>query len=96
MKKVSALHVMLQGSRVGELVDAPGRGIYFSYDPSWLANGFNLAPLYMDFSSAPQLAADTLMFGGLQGGVSDSLPDVHCPTPAQSYKTPADNRCRLS
>lgn len=75
MKKVSALHVMLQGSRVGELVDAPGRGIYFSYDPSWLANGFNLAPLYMDFSSAPQLAADTLMFGGLQGVFSDSLPD---------------------
>lgn len=69
MKTVSALHVMLQGSHVGELVDAPGRGIYFSYDPSWLANGFNLAPLYMDFSSTPQLAADELLFGGLPGGV---------------------------
>ena len=75
MKTVSALHVMLQGSYVGELVDAPGRGIYFSYDPSWLANGFNLAPLYMDFSSTPQLAADELLFGGLPGAFSDSLPD---------------------
>ena len=75
MKPVTALHVMLQGSRIGELVDAPGRGIYFSYDPSWLANGFNLAPLHMDFSSTPQLAADGALFGGLPGAFSDSLPD---------------------
>ncbi len=38
MKPVNALHVMLQGSKVGELVDARGRGIYFSYDADWLAN----------------------------------------------------------
>jgi len=75
MKPVTALHVMLQGSRVGELVDIPRKGLYFSFDPSWLLKGFNLAPLHMEFSSRPQLAADTTLFNGLHGAFSDSLPD---------------------
>lgn len=75
MKPVTALHVMLQGSRVGELVDIPRKGLYFSYDPSWLLKGFNLAPLHMEFSSRPQLAVDTTLFNGLHGAFSDSLPD---------------------
>jgi serine/threonine-protein kinase HipA len=75
MKIVNALSVMLQGSRVGELVAIPRRGVFFSYDPGWLAKGFNLAPFHMDFSIKPQSAADPLLFDGLHGAFSDSLPD---------------------
>ena len=75
MKNVNALSVMLQGSRVGELVAIPRRGVFFSYDPGWLAKGFNLAPFHMDFSVKPQSAADPLLFDSLHGAFSDSLPD---------------------
>jgi len=75
MKSVKALSVMLQDSRVGELVAIPRQGLFFSYDPSWLAKGFNLAPFHMDFSINPQKAADALLFDGLHGAFSDSLPD---------------------
>jgi serine/threonine-protein kinase HipA len=75
MKPVTALSVMLQGSRVGELIAIPRQGLFFSYDPGWLAKGFNLAPFHMDFSINPQRAADLLLFDGLHGAFSDSLPD---------------------
>lgn len=75
MKSVNALSVMLQGSRVGELVAIPRQGLFFSYDPAWLAKGFNLAPFHMAFSVNPQRAADPLLFDGLHGAFSDSLPD---------------------
>lgn len=75
MKSVTALSVRLQGARVGELVAIPRQGLFFSYDPGWLASGFNLAPFHMDFSVNPQRAADLLLFSGLHGAFSDSLPD---------------------
>jgi serine/threonine-protein kinase HipA len=75
MKSVKALSVMLQESRVGELVAIPRQGLFFSYDPGWLAKGFNLAPFHMDFSINPQKAADVALFDGLHGAFSDSLPD---------------------
>jgi serine/threonine-protein kinase HipA len=75
MKPVKALSVMLQESRVGELVAIPRQGLFFSYDPGWLAKGFNLAPFHMEFSIKPQKAADALLFDGLHGAFSDSLPD---------------------
>lgn len=75
MKSVKALSVMLQESRVGELVAIPRQGLFFSYDPGWLAKGFNLAPFHMDFSISPQKAADVALFDGLHGAFSDSLPD---------------------
>ncbi|MGV8918983.1 MAG: type II toxin-antitoxin system HipA family toxin [Pseudomonas sp.] len=75
MNSVTALTVMLQGRKVGELVAVPRGGIYFGYDQDWLASGFNLAPFHMEFSSAPQMAADTRLFDGLHGAFSDSLPD---------------------
>ncbi|MCS3837728.1 serine/threonine-protein kinase HipA [Pseudomonas sp. JAI111] len=75
MKSVNAISVMLQGSRVGEMVAIPRQGVFFSYDPGWLAKGFNLAPFHMDFSIKPQGAADPLLFDGLHGAFSDSLPD---------------------
>jgi serine/threonine-protein kinase HipA len=78
MKSVTALTVMHQEKKVGELISVPRRGIYFAYDPTWLATGFNLVPLHMDFSTTPQAAADTQLFDGLHGVFSDSLPDGWC------------------
>jgi serine/threonine-protein kinase HipA len=75
MKSVNALNVMLQGSRVGELVSIPRQGLFFSYDPTWLVSGFNLAPFHMEFSIAPRKAADAVLFDGLHGAFSVSLPD---------------------
>jgi len=75
MKSVQALSVMLQGAKVGELAAIPRQGLFFSYDPAWLATGFNLAPFHMSFTTAPQKAADPLLFDGLPGAFSDSLPD---------------------
>lgn len=75
MKSVNAISVMLQGSRVGEMVAIPRQGVFFSYDPGWLAKGFNLAPFHMEFSVKPQRAVDPVLFDGLHGVFSDSLPD---------------------
>lgn len=75
MKTVKALSVMMQESRVGELVAIPRQGLFFSYDPGWLAKGFNLAPFHLEFSVNPQRAADVALFDGLHGAFNDSLPD---------------------
>ena len=74
MKPVRSLEVRIGDQRVGELVTAPRGGIYFAYDPHWLANGFPLSPLNMKFDANPQAAPDPL-FGGLHGAFADSLPD---------------------
>lgn len=75
MKTVTAIDVFLAGKRVGELLVAPRRGLFFAYDERWLATGFNLSPLNMAFNAAPQLAADPVLFDGLPGVFADSLPD---------------------
>ena len=75
MKTITAIDVLLAGERVGELLIAPRRGLYFAYDEQWLATGFNLSPLNMTFSAAPQRAADPALFDGLPGVFADSLPD---------------------
>ncbi len=75
MKNVTSVEVLLSGVRVGELVSVPRRGTFFAYDEQWLATGFNLSPLNMEFKSAPQAAPDLHLFGGLMGVFADSLPD---------------------
>lgn len=74
MKSISAVEVLLAGKPVGELV-ASRQGIYFAYHPQWVAQGFNLSPLNMDFTTQPQKAADPVLFAGLPGALADSLPD---------------------
>lgn len=74
MKPINELVVLLDGQVVGELV-LSRRDLYFAYDAQWLRHGFPLSPLNMQFDSAPQLAADTDVFGGLHGVFADSLPD---------------------
>ena len=75
MKNVASVEVLLAGTRVGELVSVPRRGTFFAYDEQWLATGFNLSPLNMEFKSPPQAAPDPHLFGGLMGVFADSLPD---------------------
>ncbi|WP_035580532.1 type II toxin-antitoxin system HipA family toxin [Halomonas sp. TG39a] len=74
MKRINSVEVLLAGSPVGELV-ASRQGIYFAYHPHWVAEGFNLSPLNMDFTTQPQKAPDALLFAGLPGAFADSLPD---------------------
>lgn len=47
LKHIDALTVLKDGIKVGELFRAEGKGIYFTYDPGWLATGFNLSPWTM-------------------------------------------------
>ncbi|MNF70186.1 putative DNA-binding transcriptional regulator [compost metagenome] len=75
MKAIVSVEVLLAGARVGELVSVPRRGTFFAYDEQWLATGFNLSPLNMEFESSPQAAPDPHLFGGLMGAFADSLPD---------------------
>ncbi|MEH6641250.1 type II toxin-antitoxin system HipA family toxin [Vreelandella glaciei] len=74
MKRINTIEVLLAGNPVGELV-ASRQGIYFAYYPQWVAEGFNLSPLNMNFTTQPQKAADPLLFAGLPGAFADSLPD---------------------
>ena len=66
------MQVGLNGQAVGELLWVPRRGLFFAYDESWLAHGFNLSPLNMAFIAKPQIAADTALFSGLMGAFADS------------------------
>ena len=74
MKRINSVEVSLAGTPVGELV-ASRQGIYFAYHSQWVAQGFNLSPLNMEFTTQPQKAPDPLLFDGLPGAFSDSLPD---------------------
>ena len=74
MKKINRVQVFILSTLVGELA-ANRQGIFFAYDPTWIASGFNLSPLYMEFNSAPQLASEERVFNGLHGAFADSLPD---------------------
>ena len=68
------LKVELGGLRVGVLAQSTDKKIWFEYDPSWIASGFNLAPKTMAFEAKAQQAKGD-EFGGLHGAFSDSLPD---------------------
>lgn len=74
MKPISKLKVKLDGRLVGTLALPPNHAYQFVYDADWLANGFNLSPMHMAFSSNPQ-AAPSREFSGLHGVFNDSLPD---------------------
>jgi serine/threonine-protein kinase HipA len=74
-KYAETLVVSKDGTKVGELFKADGKGIYFVYDKAWLASRFNLSPITMKFDDKPQLAANVQTFDGLHGPFADSLPD---------------------
>lgn len=73
-KRPDRLGVYLDGTRVGQL-GQPSRGpLVFAYDPEWIANGYPLSPMNMEWNTNPQAAADRT-FRGLHGVFNDSLPD---------------------
>lgn len=74
-KPTESLVVSMAGATVGELYRVDGKGIYFVYDKTWLAQGFNLSPITMKFDDKPQLATNLQTFKGLHGAFADSLPD---------------------
>jgi len=75
LKHFESLEVTKSGVKVGDLYKEEGSGIFFTYDPTWLATGFNLSPFTMKFDDKPQLALDRGLFEGLHGPFADSLPD---------------------
>ena len=75
LKHFESLEVTKSGVKVGDLYKEEGSGIFFTYDPTWLATGFNLSPFTMKFDEKPQLALDSGLFEGLHGPFADSLPD---------------------
>lgn len=75
LKHFESLEVTKSGVKVGDLYKEEGSGIFFTYDPGWLATGFNLSPFTMKFDDKPQLASDPGLFDGLHGPFADSLPD---------------------
>jgi serine/threonine-protein kinase HipA len=68
------LQVSLDGKTVGALASSARGELYFQYDPTWLREGFDIAPHTMAFGPAPQLAQQGT-FDGLHGVFHDSLPD---------------------
>ncbi len=75
LKHFESLEVTKSGVKVGDLYREEGSGIFFTYDPVWLATGFNLSPFTMKFDDKPQLARAPELFEGLHGPFADSLPD---------------------
>jgi len=74
-KHTEALTVLKEGVKVGELTRVEGKGIYFTYDPTWIAGGFNLSPFTMKWDAKPQVPLNRGLFDGLHGPFADSLPD---------------------
>lgn len=75
LKRFESLEVTKSGVKVGDLYREEGQGIFFAYDPGWLATGFNLSPFTMNFDDKPQLPRAPEVFDGLHGPFADSLPD---------------------
>lgn len=75
LKHFESLEVTKSGVKVGDLYSEEGSGIFFTYDPGWIATGFNLSPFTMKFDDRPQLARAPELFEGLHGPFADSLPD---------------------
>lgn len=76
---VDVVEVLAWGRRVGAVAQDPATGLYsFAYAPSWVATGFELAPLHMPLRlepyEFPDLSRST--FYGLPPLLADSLPDA--------------------
>ena len=79
-KSVDAIEVRIWGRRVGAVAREPTRNHYaFSYDPSWVRTGIELAPLHMPLAQAsePFLFADLpeTTYKRLPAMLADALPD---------------------
>lgn len=75
MKHIKSLQVFFNEQLVGLLTSNLKNEIYFTYESSWIDNGFNLNPLDFKWNVQPQKAKDPHLFGGLHGVFSDSISD---------------------
>ncbi|MHB1949688.1 MAG: type II toxin-antitoxin system HipA family toxin [Gammaproteobacteria bacterium] len=73
MKSITELEVSFSGEPVG-ILSWRNRHYWFQYNASWLEQGFDLVPRFLNFDSQPQLAPQPT-FKGLHGVFYDSLPD---------------------
>jgi serine/threonine-protein kinase HipA len=78
-KPVDVIEVFAWGRRVGAVALDPSTGWYaFAYDPEWVADGVELAPLHMPLRVEPYqfpgLPRET--FHGLPPMLADALPDA--------------------
>ena len=81
---IQSLDVMLWDKRVGTLVSSKKgykEQILFYFDPGFVRNGFDIAPLRASLRGVPALNGlpiypeEEKMFGGLPSFIADSLPD---------------------
>ena len=77
---VDVVEIRCWGARVGALARDPTSGFYaFEYEPTWVASGVELAPLYMPTTAAtapfvfPTLPVGT--YNRLPAMIADALPD---------------------
>ena len=77
---VDVVEIRCWGARVGALARDPTSGFYaFEYEPTWVASGVELAPLYMPTTAAttpfvfPTLPVET--YNRLPAMIADALPD---------------------
>ena len=71
---ITRLRVFYGLRSVGQLAQNTLGQILFQYEPSWLKDGFNLAPASMPFDGFAHPAARPI-FDHLHGVFNDSLPD---------------------
>lgn len=75
MKKINALQVDFDNSRVGRLsIDADSKLCIFEYDRDWLSHGFSISPLELPLCQGV-FTANPVPFNGGFGVFEDSLPD---------------------
>ena len=68
--------IHLWGISIGFLSDQVGTpGIAFQFTPEWLAQGFPISPLQMQWDRSVQWNRESRPFEGLFGVFADSLPD---------------------
>jgi serine/threonine-protein kinase HipA len=60
---------------VGRLYEDRGGRVFFEYDGSWPAKGWELSPLHLPNSTTGAVVSSTPAFGPLHGVFEDALPD---------------------
>lgn len=60
---------------IGHLAEAEDGRVFFEYDPSWVARGIELSPVYLPNETRGSVTTPTPEFGPLFGLFADSLPD---------------------
>lgn len=74
LSTIDKVNVSLGGMPVGSLIMSPQRTLAFSYDQSWLADGFSISPLSLPLREGAFVAKREPL-QGMFGVFDDSMPD---------------------